>query len=296
MLHEMEPRKLNVIYKDKEPSPQDIFLCLCDAEILIRDTEEISFPTIEEILSAGGDFSFTKEDFLYLFSIDETAYYTVLHRTYKEPPKDFSFVPVRSLRYKKPTYEAYAALLGNQLHAWYSRNTYCGKCGAKTVSDPKERCIRCEKCGNFVYPQICPSVLVGVLNHGKMLITRYNPAHKMTDNGKVYAPPKTESIVAGYVESGETVEEAVRREVWEEAGLRVKNIRYYKSAPWPLSGTLLFGYFCEVDGDDTIQRETEELSEARWKAPEEIEDHSKDVGLTGEMIELFRTGRLDKIL
>ena len=182
--------------------------------------------------------------------------------------------------------------MGNQLIGWYERSAFCGRCGTPTEHAKTERMMRCPKCGNMIYPQICPSVIIGVFYEGKLLVTRYNPNHLMINNGKTFRPSPKDSLVAGYIEAGETAEQAVAREVMEEVGLKVKNIRYLKSAPWPFSSSLLFGYLCDVDGDPKIRIDEEELSFAGFKAPEEIGIRVNDVSLTSEIMEDFRTGKL----
>ena len=101
------------------------------------------------------------------------------------------------------------------------------------------------------------------------------------------------ALVAGFTEIGETVEETVHREVMEEVGLKVKNLRYYKSQPWGISGGgLLMGYWCEVDGDDAIHVDHVELDEGAWVSREELRKtyHDTGVSLTGEMIAKFAIG------
>ena len=84
------------------------------------------------------------------------------------------------------------------------------------------------------------------------------------------------------------MEETVAREVMEEAGIRVKNIRYYKSQPWGFDSNLLLGYFCEVDGDDEIVRDDVELSEAIWADREMVPDYGENLALTHEMMQVFK--------
>ena len=93
---------------------------------------------------------------------------------------------------------------------------------------------------------------------------------------------------------GETIEETVHREVMEEVGLKVKNLRYYKSQPWSFSGTLLFGFFCDVDGDDTLTVDHEELSVAQWFDRDKIIGQDTDSSLTNEMMMVFAAGKEPK--
>ena len=95
------------------------------------------------------------------------------------------------------------------------------------------------------------------------------------------------ALVSGFCETGESAEDTVRREVYEEVGLRVKNIRFYKSQQWPHSDSLLFGFWCELDGDDTITVQRSELSDAKWFRREEVEERDLS-SLTAEMMYLFR--------
>ena len=100
------------------------------------------------------------------------------------------------------------------------------------------------------------------------------------------------ALIAGFIEIGESAEQTVQREVMEEVGLKVKNIRYYKSQPWGFTDSLLFGYFCELDGDDTIRLDTNELSQAGWYTRDEITLEDDYLSLTREMILQFKEGRV----
>ena len=114
------------------------------------------------------------------------------------------------------------------------------------------------------------------------MLTKYNKKHSK------YA---RYALIAGYTEIGETFEDTVRREVYEEVGLKVKNITYYKNQPWSFTDTLLMGFFAEVDGSSEIIRDEEELSEALWFEREEIPVNNSSISLTNEMIEVFRQGK-----
>ena len=147
--------------------------------------------------------------------------------------------------------------------------------GSKT-----ERAMVCPKCGKVYYPQICPSVIVGVIDGDRLLMTKYSINHSKHRN---YA------LVAGYVEVGESFEDTVRREVMEEVGLKVKNIRYFGSQPWPFTNTLLAGYFCDVDGNNDVTIDVKELSAAKWLTRDEIPEPNT-ISLTGTMMRAFKNG------
>jgi NAD+ diphosphatase len=119
---------------------------------------------------------------------------------------------------------------------------------------------------------------VAVTNGNQLLLTKYAKGRGTVN----YA------LVAGFTEIGETLEETVQREVMEEVGLKVKNIRYYKSQPWSFSSTLLCGFFCEVDGSTEVKLDTDELSLAEWFEKENIPLEDDGVSLTREMIGLFK--------
>jgi NAD+ diphosphatase len=119
-----------------------------------------------------------------------------------------------------------------------------------------------------------------VINGDRLLITRYNRGYAHN------------ALVAGFAEIGETLEETVSREVMEEAGIKVGNIKYYKSQPWGMAQDLLTGFFCEVEGDDTIHMDEGELKYAAWVSRDEIELQPNDLSLTNEMMRMFKENRL----
>jgi NAD+ diphosphatase len=99
--------------------------------------------------------------------------------------------------------------------------------------------------------------------------------------------------VAGFVEIGETLEQAVQREVKEEVGLKVKNLKFYKSQPWPFTDTILAGFYAELDGDDAITLQEDELALGVWVNREDIPEDELKISLTGEMMDAFRNGKVD---
>ncbi len=241
----------------------------------------VSFPVCGELTGAEYRFRF-------LFSIDETDFFLALDASgaAAQAPawEDWDYVPVFTLMRLKPRDLAFAALFACQLGEWYGSSRYCGRCGGEMVHSSTERAVQCPKCRSTVYPKISPVVIVGVRNGDKLLLTKY----KGRPNVPFYA------LVAGFAEIGETIEQTVAREVMEETGVRVKNLRFYKSQPWALSDSLLFGFFCDLDGDETIKVDGDELAVAEWVPREDIPNRDDGFALTAEMIEYFRTkGRGD---
>ena len=147
--------------------------------------------------------------------------------------------------------------------------------------DDKERMLHCPECDNRVYPRINPAVIVAVTDEDRLLLTTYK--------GREY---KNYALVAGFTEIGESFEDTVRREVMEEAGLKVKNIRYYGSQPWGFADNILAGYFCEVDGGREIHMDEEELASAGFFTRDEIDVEYTDSSLTNEMICAFKNGKV----
>lgn len=230
----------------------------------------------------------------YLFAIDDTEYYLItapedsttdgkigFPEDFKLP-EDCMFKTVHELRNegKMDRLLTYAAFTAQQLAGWYRDNVFCGTCGGRTVHGDVERSIICPKCGRIIYPRIAPAVIVGVTNGDRILLTKYR--------GRLYA---YYALIAGFTEIGETFEGTVEREVMEEVGIRVKNIRYYKSQPWGVADNILAGYFCDLDGDPTIHLDTNELRIGEWTAREDIILQPDDLSLTNEMMKIFKEGR-----
>lgn len=276
MFQNIAPHRFYNEFKKDKLTDNDYLLIFKENSLLIQQKEnDILFPQLSDL---NCDYSKVKENVIYLFSIDEVNYYYVQNILIDEN-MDWKYELLHNIRIAKPEWKVFAAAVGGQLHHWYQNHKYCGRCATKMKLHDTERALQCPNCGNLVYPTLSPSVIVGITNQDKLLLTKY--AHGVYKN---YA------LVAGYAEIGEELEETVRREVMEEVGLKVKNITYYKTQPWPFSGSLLVGYFAEVDGDDTVTLQESELSEATWFKREDIPRPSTTISLTSEMIELFING------
>ena len=220
----------------------------------------------------------------FLFKLDDAPCYLSVNEE-GEPPAGYAEIPVRSLRAEAsgPREIIFAAWTAWQLRNWYRDNRFCGRCGQPTALAEDERAVVCPACKRRIYPRIIPAVIVGVTNGDQILMTKYSGREI-----SYYA------LVAGFTEIGETLEETVAREVMEEAGLKVKNIRYYKSQPWGIVDDLLAGFYCDVDGDTTIRMDRRELKEAVWMRREDVIGQPNDYSLTNEMMMVFKAGKEPK--
>ncbi|MCR5453232.1 MAG: NAD(+) diphosphatase [Lachnospiraceae bacterium] len=271
MIQDIFPSKLDNSFKKCDMKDGDnLFIFDKSGKILVRINEgSIDFPRACE---AGG------KETIYLFSLDDKRFFLQVE-TSDTVIEGFSFLSVRDIRDNYSGKEIFAVFTAYHLNKWYADNCFCGRCSAKLTFGEKERSLVCPDCKNTIYPRINPAVIVGVKNKNKLLITRYK-------NGYAH-----NALVAGFTEIGETLEETVSREVMEEAGVKVKNIRYYKSQPWGMAQDILMGFYCEVDGDDTIRMDENELKYAKWVEREEIVLQPNNLSLTNEMMRMFKEGK-----
>lgn len=296
MIQDIAPHRYDNTYHIQKPGAQDYVFCIQKSRILLRETAEehvLTIPRREEIETAVPELM---DRAVYLFSVDEKPYFLVsvpekeaeeiLAKLKEGAEKEleqlcYAWKTPTDIRAMEPMHQAFAAITAVQLWRWRQSRQFCGRCGAKTEDSKIERALVCPVCGQTEYPKISPAVIVAITNGDKLLMSRYRVNHS-TYRG--YA------LIAGFVEIGETFEETVRREVMEEVGLKVKNIRYFKSQPWAFTDTEMIGFFAELDGDDKIRLQEDELSEAGWYTREEIPDDARLISVGTEMKMYFKYG------
>lgn len=185
-----------------------------------------------------------------------------------------------------PRVNGFISMNAGHLRSWYQDSCYCGRCGHKTEHSKAERMMACPACGNAMYPRINPAILALIIEKGespdkdRTLLTMYRGR-----GIEAYV------LVAGFLEFGETVEQCVAREVMEEVGIKVRNVRYFDSQPWGFNQNIMMGYTCELDGDSAITVDQSELKTAAWFTREECPDRDDDhSSLTAHMIRSFKNG------
>lgn len=272
MLQDLAFGRLENEYKPVPPRETDTVLSFCDNALLIQKLSNgaLKFPTVSEI----------PEHLQYAFRLHEVNYY--LARNPQEAD-GYRYVSIRQLRESPSRSLVYAAMTGWHLNRWYESSRFCGRCGAQTVHDEKERMVKCPNCGNMIFPRINPAIIVGVTDGDRILLTKYA--------GRGHT---SYALIAGFTEIGETLEQTVQREVMEEVGLEVNNIRYYKSQPWGIDGNILMGFFCDLKGDDTVRLDENELALAQWHHRNALPVADDGYSLTREMIRIFGEGNEPK--
>ena len=277
MIQDIFPHRLrNEFQPDAIARPGDRLFVFNEVGLMCAiEASEVRLPRVEE---ANG-----LEECRFLFVLDDVACYLGLGSVVL--PERYFPVPVKRLRTvaEGPREIIFAAWTAFQLYNWYRDNSFCGRCGQPTALCADERAVECPACRRRIYPRIIPAVIVGVTNGDKLLMTKYSGR-----DIPYYA------LIAGFTEIGETLEETVAREVMEEAGLKVKNIRYYKSQPWAIVDDLLAGFYCDVDGDTEIHMDARELKEAVWVIRADVVGQPNDFSLTNEMMMVFKAGKEPK--
>ena len=279
MIQDIFPHIYNNEYKPVAPDSNSIILVYENGKCFFSREENSDTITLPRFKELEGQLSDLYENYIYLFSIDDDRFYLIPGLDTNLLP-EYDFYEARVLRYTHPQYLSFAVITGHQLYQWYKSRQYCGCCGHAMKHDTNERKMYCPDCSWYEYPVLMPAVIVAITNGDKILLSKYEGRGL-----KQYA------LIAGFAEIGETIEETVHREVMEEVGLKVKNLRYYKSQPWSFSGTLLFGFFCDVDGDDTMTVDHKELSIAQWFERDKIIGQDTNSSLTNEMMMVFASGK-----
>ena len=166
---------------------------------------------------------------------------------------------------------------GTQLITWYQSHRFCGSCGECTVPHPTQRALVCPRCEACYYPRINPCVIVLVTRGDHVLLARSSrPGAKFF------------SCLAGFMEIGETPEETVAREVREEAGIEIDNIRYVRSQSWPFPSQLMLGFFADYKSGD-LHPDPEELSEANWFEVGNISvPVAPSLSVAGQLLEIYQ--------
>jgi NAD+ diphosphatase len=278
MIHEIEPFLYdNDITSWREIEPEDIIFYFIENQVWLIEGE---YPTFGDLVALAPSYS-QNGKLQYCFQINNQCYYLLYGKDHSILPLSgvsLTLKPISTFHSIYPKYKAFAGLCGFHYYQWYNTHRFCGKCGSVLETSFSDRSVICSECQQFYYPSISPAVIVGVIYKEKLLLTKY-----------VKGIYDHYSLVSGYIEVGETPEKAAKREVLEETGLQIKNLVYFDSQPWGFSGSLLLGFFAEVEGEPEIKIQESELKMAEWFSPEEIDQEDEDFSLANKMIMYFKS-------
>jgi NAD+ diphosphatase len=192
-----------------------------------------------------------------------------------EAPEGSAFVDLRAIFAAAD--EEFFAVAGKakQVVSWHATHRFCGRCGGVTEPAEGEMAMRCARCGMMHYPRVSPAVIVRVRRGDEILLAR-SPGF----------PKGLRSVLAGFVEPGESIEETIHREVREEVGIEVENLSYFGSQPWPFPNSLMIGFTADYAGGE-LAPQPGEIEDAGWYRPDALPQLPPTVSIARRMIEDF---------
>ncbi|WP_394165214.1 NAD(+) diphosphatase [Neptunomonas phycophila] len=168
----------------------------------------------------------------------------------------------------------------SQISVWHDQHRFCGRCGGVMEHHSVDLAKHCAACGLVQYPRISPCIIVLVTDGDRCLLAR-----------SPHFPPGRFSTLAGFIEAGETAEAAVHREIMEEVGIQVENVRYHQSQSWPFPHALMLGYFAEYAGGE-LAPDGVEIEEAHWYHRDHMPDLPPSFAISYALIEHFMLGKV----
>lgn len=277
MIQDINPHRFSNVYLANQTINNDDFILHYRGNSILLKTKdnELALPQKKDFPELSAE-----TDWVFLFSLNEVPCF-LIRGELNVDESQFVYTDISFFRSTTQREIGWVSLVGLHLRNWYLQNRFCGTCGIRTQHKPDERALICPACNTVIYPKISPAIIVAIRSNDKILLARNS-----NFTGGWY------SLVAGYVDVGETLEETVRREVKEEVGLDVRNIRYYKSQPWELSGSMMIGFIAEADENQQVRVDGKEITAAEWFTRSNLPNHPLNISIAGEMIEKFERGEL----
>jgi len=252
-------------------SPNPLWFLARDASLVVRaNVDRVVFPASDEIRDLGYDPS----DSHYLGRLNGEDCFTIAAGglVVKEP---WAVQGLRSLHGRLE--EEVFAVAGRavQIATFAATHRYCGGCGSPMTRHTEERCMLCPVCGLSNYPRIAPAIIVLIRREDQALL-----AHSPRFPSAFY------SALAGFVEPGETLEETLEREVREESGISVTNIRYFGSQPWPFPHSLMVGFTADFAGGEVVV-DGKEITDARWFSADQLPEIPPKLSIARKLIDAW---------
>ena len=247
-------------------SQKNLFMNKPETRAVFIDSDSITGFNNDEVIFLGQ----YEDNYYFALGVQDEASFTNNH--------SYKFDDLRKIAPLLNKKEAAILAYAKGMIYWRERVKYCGKCGHVTILEDGGHRALCPGCNSLFFPQTDPAIIVIVTYRDKCLLAR-----------QPVWPPKRFSVIAGFVEPGESLESAVAREVLEETGLKLKKITYHSSQPWPFPGSIMLGFKAEAESDSIILHD-KELEEANWFSREEIIEKikSKELKLSTQISISFR--------
>jgi NAD+ diphosphatase len=214
-------------------------------------------------------------DWLYLGARDGVPCFARILEDGEPPPEGTTLVSLRQLFGVLDDEDFGIAGRALGVTSWDRDHRFCGRCGGTTERSSIERVRTCTRCGHGAFPRLSPAVIALVEREGRALLAR---------NARTKMPFHT--VLAGFVEVGESLEAAVAREIEEEAGIAIQDVRYFGSQPWPFSGSLMVGFTARWKSGDLVAAE-EEIVDAGWFAHHQLPRLPPKLSIARELIDDF---------
>jgi NAD+ diphosphatase len=239
--------------------------------LVYQKSSSISIPCLVEFAELG----LTTMDQHYLGRLNNTHCYAVELGEGTVPPAGMAFEGLRQVYGRLDEDLFWVAARAVQIVDWDRTHLFCGRCGAPLRTKTTERAKECPICGQLHFPRLAPAIIVLVERGRELLLARSR-----------HFLPGMYSVLAGFVEPGETLEEAVIREVKEEVGVTVKDIKYFGSQPWPFPHSLMIGFTAAYVGGE-ISLSDEEIEDAAWFTIDNLPTIPGKISIARKLIDWF---------
>ena len=262
------------IIEPENKTNQSFWFIFREDRLLVHsiDNDKYSIPLIKNLQELG----ITPTRTQYLGRYGNTCCYSAEIPKEITPPANMVFLHLWGL-YDCIDFDLFQ-IAGYAFHImkWDQSSQYCGKCGTQTKSSENERAKICENCNLTSYPRISPAVIAAVIKENKILLAKASRFRKRN----MY------SVLAGFVDPGETLEECVKREIKEEVNIEVENIRYFGSQPWPFPDSLMIGFIADYKSGE-LAIDGDEIIDANWFTPGNLPNIPGKLSIARELIDWF---------
>jgi NAD+ diphosphatase len=211
----------------------------------------------------------------YMGTLEEHPCYTVEVAPETDAPEDMAFMDLYSLYGVLDDDLFPLAGRAIQIINWDKHHQFCGKCSTPTTTMDEEMAKICPECGFISHTRLSPAVITAIINGDKILMAKHS-----------YGLKNRYSLIAGFLEAGETLEEGVEREIMEEVGLKVKDIKYFGSQPWPFPNSLMIGFIANYDSGE-IKVDGKEIVDAKWFEVDDVPRPPSKISISGELIQWY---------